>query len=96
MKRMLLAAVAAIVLSVGIGSVAQAAPHSGHRSHGSGHGPNIRVYTPNFSFGYGGHRDYGVHGGHGGHSGYRGYGGHGGYWGGLAHAGNHNNHHRSW
>lgn len=84
MKRMLLAAVAAIVLSVGIGSVAQAAPHGGHRLHSSGHGPNIRVYTPNFSFGYGGQRGHGVHGGH------------GGYRGGSGHSGNHHGYHRSW
>ena len=88
MKRILLAAVAAIVLSVGVGGVAQAVPHGGHHSHGysshgHGHRSGFRVYTPSFSFGYGGY------------GGYRGYGcgGYGGYGGGYGYSGHH---HHSW
>lgn len=81
MKRMSLAVVTAIVLSVGVGSVAQAAPHGGHRSHGGAQRSSFGVHTPRFSFdyGYGGHggRGYSGHGGHGYGGGAHGYGGYG-------------------
>lgn len=93
MKRMFLAVATAIVLAIGVGSVAQAAPHGGHRSSGGGQRSNIGIHTPMFSFEYGngGHagRGYSGHGGHG----YGGYGG-GRYQSGHGHSAHHRPH--SW